>query len=72
MCIGRKNIERTYKLASVERILDLSEVDNVWDLGVYFHSYLRFDRHVANICAKANRTVGIIKHSFSHINIDMF
>ena len=72
MCIGRKNIERTCKLASVEGILDLSEVDNACDLGVYFQSNLQFDKHVANICAKTNRTVGIIKHTFSHINIDMF
>ena len=28
MHIGRKNIERTYKLASDEGILDLAEVDN--------------------------------------------
>ena len=28
MHIGRKNIERTYKLAFVEGILDLAEVDN--------------------------------------------
>ena len=38
MHIGRKNIERTYKLASVEGILDLSEVGSACDLGVYFQS----------------------------------
>ena len=70
--IGRKNIERTYKLASFERILDLAEVDNKFDLGVSFQSNLQLDKHVANICAKANRTVGIIEHTFSRINIDMF
>ena len=31
--IGRKNNERTYKLPSVEGILDLSEVDNTCELG---------------------------------------
>ena len=72
MHIGRKNIERTYKLVSVEGILDLSEVDNACDLGVNFQSNLQFDEHVTNICAKANRTVGIIKHTFSRININMF
>ena len=72
MHIGRKNIERTYKLASVEAILDLSEVYNACDLGVSFQSNLQFDNiTVANICAKANRTVGIIKHTFSRMNIDM-
>ena len=72
MRIARKNIERTYKLASVERILDQAEVDDKCDLVVNFQSNLHFDRHVTNICAKTNRTVGIIKHAFSCINIDMF
>ena len=71
MHIGRKNIERTYKLASVEGILDLAEVDNECDLGVNLQSKLQFDKHVPNIYAKANRIVGIIKHVFSRINIDM-
>ena len=59
-------------MASVEGILDLSEVDNACDLGVNFQSNLQFDKHVTNICAKANSTVGIIKHTFSRMNIDMF
>ena len=71
MHIGRKNIERTYKLVSVEGILDLAEVDNECDLGVNFQYNLQVDKHVANICAKANRTDRIIKHTFSCINIDM-
>ena len=70
--IGRKNIERTYKLVSVEGILDLAEVDNKCDQGVNFQSNSQFDKHVANICAKANRIDEIIKHTFSCINIDMF
>ena len=57
--IGRKNIERTYRLASVEGILDLAEVNNKCDLGVIFTSNLQFDKHITNICAKANRIVGI-------------
>ena len=70
--IGRKNIERTYKFDSVEGILVLSDVDNKCDLGVNFQSNLQFDKHAANICAMANGIVGIIKHIFSCINIDMF
>ena len=49
MHIGRKNIERTYKLASVEGILDLADVDNKCDLMVNFWSNLQFDKHIANI-----------------------
>ena len=72
MHICRKNIERTYKLASVEGILDLAGVDNLYDMEVNFQSDLQFDKHIANICVKANGTVGITKHSFSNIIIDMF
>ena len=70
--IGRKNNERTYKLASVEGILDLAEVHNECDLEVNHQSKLQHDKYVTNICANANRIVGIIKHTFSRINIDMF
>ena len=70
--IGRKNIERTYKLASVEGCLDLPEVDNTCNLGANFQSNLQFDKHITNICAKANGIVGIIRHAFSRIDIDIF
>ena len=33
---GRKNIERTYKLASLEGILDQAKVDNARDLTKFF------------------------------------
>ena len=66
------NIKRTYKLTSVEGILDLVEVDNDCDLGLSFQSNLQFDKYVTNICANANRIAEIIKHTFSCINIDMF
>ena len=72
MHIVRKNVERIYKLASLEGILDLIEVDNECDFEVNFQSNLQFDKHVTNICAKANRIVGNIKHTFSRININMF
>ena len=56
-CILVEKILRTYKLVFVEGICDLSEVDNACELGVIFQSYLQLDKHVTNICAKANRTV---------------
>ena len=59
-------------MASFKGILDLAEVDNEYDQGAKFQSNLQFYMDVANICAMANRTVGIIKHTFSRINIDMF
>ena len=46
MHIGRDNIERIYKLASVNGIRDLAECD----LGVSFQFNLQFDIHVAITC----------------------
>ena len=71
MHIGREVIKRTYKLAFVEGILYLADIDDECDQGVNHQSNLQTDKHVTNICAKANGTVGITKHTFSHISIDM-
>ena len=46
--IGRKNNERTYKLASVEGILDLADVHNECDVAVNFQYNLQFDIHKKN------------------------
>ena len=45
MHIGRKNIERTYKLASVVGLLDLAEVHYECGQKVNFQSNLQFDKH---------------------------
>ena len=57
-------------MASAGGILDLAEVDTECDLVANFQSNLQFDKHVANICANANRIVGIIKHTFTRKNIE--
>ena len=53
MHIGRKNIERTYKLTSAEGIIDLAKVDNECDLGVNFQSNLQFDNYISIILSKS-------------------
>ena len=58
-------------MSSVEGILDLTEVANECDIVVDLESNLWFDKDIATICAKANRTAGIIKHKFSRISTDM-
>ena len=50
MHIGRKNIDRINKLASIGGILDLAEVDIICDLGVNLQSNLPFDKHATNMC----------------------
>ena len=47
-------------------------VDDESDLDAHFQSNLHIDRHITTICAKVNRIVGIIKHTFFPLNVEMF
>ena len=42
------------------------------DLGIFFQNDYLFDIHINNIVKRANMLVGLIKRSFSHIDIEMF
>ena len=42
------------------------------DLGVTVDSELKFDRHIAEKVMKANRVLGMIKRSFTHIDMYTF
>ena len=53
MHIGRKNIERTYNLASAKGIHDQAEVYDECDIRINFQFNLQFDKHVTTICAKS-------------------
>ena len=59
--LGRKNPNRTYDLNDV--ILEVS--DHEKDLGVIIDDNLKFRTHAAAAIKKANRTLGIIKKSYT-------
>ena len=51
---------------------DMTEDYNEKDLGVTFDSELSFRTHIKNIVAKANSRVGLIKRTFTKMNITNF
>ena len=53
-------------------ILTLAESEVEKDLGVIVDSRLSFKQHVAQCTTKANRIVGIIRRTFSHLTNEMF
>ena len=50
----------------------LTETKEEKDLGVTIDCRLEFDRHIKNIVAKANRTLGMIRISFECMDKNMF
>ena len=57
-----------YNLDNVQ----LKDVDNVKDLGVYFNDSLSFDDHIHIKSKKANSLVGMIRRTFTYLDQHMF
>ena len=68
MHIGRKNPKSEYSMNGTK----LTETKEEKDLGVTIDCRLEFDRHIKNIVAKANRTLGMIRISFTCMDKNMF
>ena len=65
---GHKNPCHKYKLGNQ----DLAEDTTEKDVGVTFDQSLKFSIHIKNMVSKANQRLGLIKRSFSHLNIRSF
>ena len=65
---GKNNPNHIYSMDSRNMTEDTSEKD----LGVTFDSELSFRTHIKNTVAKANSRVGLIKRTFSYMNITNF
>ena len=68
MHIGNKNPRNVYSMNGT----NLAETSEEKDLGVTIDCRLEFDRHIKNIVAKANRTLGMIRIAFTCLNKSMF
>ena len=63
---GHKNPNHSYNIKNKDdSTVTLQTSEEEKDLGVTFDSELKFDRHIGNAIAKANRMLGIIKRSFT-------
>ena len=47
-------------------------MDSEKDLGVTIHEKLKFTEHINNKVNKANSMMGVIRHSFRHLDCQMF
>ena len=69
---GKNNIHTRYflNLGHASVLIDNPAFEK--DLGIFFQNDYLFDIHINNIVKRANVLVGLIKISFSHMNIEMF
>ena len=77
MRLGQKDEETNYTMKGIdengeEKTYTLKESKEEKDLGVIVDNELDFKKHIATVTAKANRTVGIIRRSFTHLANDTF
>ena len=77
MRLGNKDENVTYTMKGTddkgeEKVYTLKESKEEKDLGVIVDNELDFKKHVATVTSKANRTLGIIRRSFTHLANDTF
>ena len=69
--IGRRNKRNVYYMDQ-EKTIILNSTESEKDVGVTFTENFKFDKHIGNIVNKANQMTGIIKRSFSYLDVPMF
>jgi hypothetical protein len=71
--LGKNNPRRTYRMTDHEGSLkDISSTSHEKDLGVTIDNDLKFSTHIQTAVNKANRTLGCLRHTFKHMNKDIF
>ena len=70
MHIGHRNPHISFTMTQENRTVELETSDLEKDIGVHVDNEMKFDRHVEIQCGKANRILGLIRRSFTHIDKD--
>ena len=70
--IGSNNPNNTYVMVNNNGQSNIDTCDNEKDLGVIFDRNLSFDAHIQSVTSKANRILGIIKRTFTFMDVDTF
>ena len=65
---GKKNQHFKYTIGDNV----ISPVTEEKDLGVTISQDLKWSKHISDVVTKANRMVGLVKHTFSYMDKDMF
>ena len=69
---GNKNPEKTYHLTVNGQEEEISNSDNVKDLGITFETDMKFRRHISNCINKGNKIIGLMRRTFLHFNPKTF
>ena len=73
MHLGRNNVNNRYFMTDGNGInKDISTCTQEKDLGVIFDQHLSFETHIQTAINKANKVLGIIKRTFTHMDSDTF
>ena len=73
MHLGKNNPRRIYEMKDSNNLSHkLEEVEVEKDLGVHIDSDLKFTIHCQEKVNKANQILGFIKHSFKHMDKEIF
>ena len=55
-----------------ENSYELKKVTSEKDLGITFQQNMRYEEHISNTVNKANRLLGLVKRTFSHMDKTTF
>ena len=72
MRVGKSNIPKAYYKMGAADNFTLKETLTEKDLGVYFDSDLKFEKHMQEKINKANKMMGIIRKSFEYLDEESF
>lgn len=71
--VGKQNPKHDYKMLKDDGTYDtVNKCKNEKDIGVVFDELLSFDTHIQETINKANKRIGIIRRTFTHIDRDIF
>ena len=70
--VGQKNERHEYILKTAAGPIEIAEVAEEKDLGIWFDDELKFERHITEKINKANQSVGIIKKNFEFMDMEIF
>ena len=68
MHLGKNNPKTVYYMKDGDQTVPLQQVTEEKDLGVTFCEILEFDKHILNCVNKANKILGLVKHSFTYMD----
>ena len=70
---GNIQFDTTYQMKdNTGQLKDLPFDTEEKDLGIKFHSSMKFDSHISTVGNKANQLIGLIKRSFSFMDKELF